>query len=135
MAVDQDKLNAFLGKAVGDIGAAMSANMVLLGDKLGLYKAMAKMGAVTPPELAKGTKTTERYIREWLGNQAAGGYVAYDPATGRYALPEEQAIALADESSPLFSSRRLSSNCRDLLGQSQNRAAVQDRKGPRMGPA
>ena len=102
MAVDQDKLNAFMGKAVGDIGAAMSANLVLLGDKLGLYKAMAKMGAVTPPELAKATKTTERYIREWLGNQAAGGYVTYDPGTGRYALPEEQAMALADESSPCF---------------------------------
>jgi len=102
MAVDQDKLNAFLGKAVGDIGAAMSANMVLLGDNLGLYKAMAKMGAVTPAELAKATKTTERYIREWLGNQAAGGYVTYDASSGRYTLPEEQAMALADEYSPCF---------------------------------
>lgn len=102
MSVDQDKLNAFLGKAVGDIGAAMSANMVLLGDKLGLYKAMSTMGAVTPTELAKATKTTERYIREWLGNQAAGGYVTYDPETERYTLPEEQAMALADESSPCF---------------------------------
>jgi SAM-dependent methyltransferase len=102
MPVDQDKLNAFLGKAVGDIGAAMSANMVLLGDRLGLYRAMAKMGAVTPSELAKATKTTERYVREWLGNQAAGGYVSYDPASGRYTLPEEQAVALADESSPCF---------------------------------
>jgi 2-polyprenyl-3-methyl-5-hydroxy-6-metoxy-1,4-benzoquinol methylase len=102
MMVDQDKLNAFLGKAVGDIGAAMSANMVLLGDKLGLYKAMATMGAITPAELAKATKTTERYVREWLGNQAAGGYVTYAPATGRYSLPAEQAMALADESSPCF---------------------------------
>ncbi|HEY5627575.1 MAG TPA: class I SAM-dependent methyltransferase [Nitrospira sp.] len=102
MSVDQDKLNAFVGKAVGDIGAAMSANMVLLGDKLGLYKAMSTMGAVTPTELAKATKTTERYIREWLGNQAAGGYVTYDPETERYTLPEEQAMALADESSPCF---------------------------------
>jgi 2-polyprenyl-3-methyl-5-hydroxy-6-metoxy-1,4-benzoquinol methylase len=102
MAVDQDKLNAFLGKALGDIGAAWSANMVLLGDKLGLYKAMARLGAVTPAELAKATKTAERYIREWLGNQAAGGYVTYDPATGRYTLPEEQASALADENSPCF---------------------------------
>lgn len=102
MAIDQDKLNSFLGKAVGDIGAAMSANMVLIGDKLGLYKGMAKMGSVTPAELAKATKTAERYIREWLGNQAAGGYVTYDPGTGRYALPEEQAMALADEGSPCF---------------------------------
>ncbi len=100
--MDQDKLNAFLGKAVGDIGAAMSANMVLLGDKLGLYKAMTKMGAVTPTELAKATKTAERYVREWLANQAAGGYVTYDQATGRYTLPDEQAMALADENSPCF---------------------------------
>jgi SAM-dependent methyltransferase len=102
MAIDQDKLNAFMGKAVEDIGAAMSANMVLLGDRLGLYKAMAKHGPVTPAELAKATKTTERYVREWLGNQAAGGYVTYDSETGRYTLPEEQVLALADENSPCF---------------------------------
>ena len=102
MAIDQDKLNEFMGKAIGDIGAALSANMVLLGDKLGLYKAMAMMGPVTPAELAKATKTAERYIREWLGNQAAGGYATYIAGTGRYRLPEEQAMALADESSPCF---------------------------------
>ena len=102
MAVNQDKLNEFLGKAVGDIGAAMSANLVLIGDRLGLYKAMAKMGPVTPAELAKATKTTERYVREWLSNQAAGGYVTYDATTGRFVLPPEQALALADETSPCF---------------------------------
>jgi len=102
MAVNPDKLNAFMGKAVDDIGAAMSANMVLLGDKLGLYKAMVNAGPVTPAELATVTRTTERYIREWLGNQAAGGYVTYEAETGRYHLPEEQAMALADESSPCF---------------------------------
>jgi SAM-dependent methyltransferase len=102
MSFDQDKLQEFLGKAIGDIGAAMSANMVLLGDRLGLYKAMAKMGAVTPAELAKATKTAERYVREWLGNQAAGGYITYDAASGRYTLPAEQAMALADEDSPCF---------------------------------
>jgi 2-polyprenyl-3-methyl-5-hydroxy-6-metoxy-1,4-benzoquinol methylase len=102
MAVNQDKLNEFLGKAVGDIGAAMSANLVLIGDRLGLYKGMAKMGPVTPAELAKATKTIERYVREWLSNQAAGGYVTYDAATGRFALPAEQAFALADEASPCF---------------------------------
>jgi SAM-dependent methyltransferase len=102
MLVNQDKLQEFLGKAIGDIGAAMSANMVLLGDRLGLYKAMAKMGAVTPAELAKTTKTAERYVREWLGNQAAGGYVTYDADSERYTLPAEQSMALADESSPCF---------------------------------
>ena len=87
MAVNPDKLNLFMGKAVGDIGAALSANMVLLGDKLGLYKAMAKSGPVTPAELAKATKTTERYVREWLGNQAAGGYVTYEAGTGSVHAP------------------------------------------------
>ncbi|HEV8329161.1 MAG TPA: hypothetical protein VGQ08_16915 [Nitrospiraceae bacterium] len=84
MAVNTDKLNAFMGKPVGDIGAALSDNMVPLGDKLGLYKTMAKVGPVTPAELAKATKTTERYVREWLGNQAAGGYVTYDAGTGQF---------------------------------------------------
>ena len=82
----------FIG-ALFAIGAAMSANMVLLGDKLGLYKSMAKMGMVTLVELAKATKTTKRDVREWLGNQAAGGYVTYDTSTGRYTIPEEQAVA------------------------------------------
>src|SRR5215510_570690 len=102
MVIDQEKLNEFLGKAIVDIGAAWSANMVLLGDKLGLYKEMVKLGAVIPADLATATGTAERYIREWLGNQAAGGYVTYDPATGRYTLPNEQAAALADEDSPYF---------------------------------
>jgi 2-polyprenyl-3-methyl-5-hydroxy-6-metoxy-1,4-benzoquinol methylase len=102
MGINEARLQEFMGKAVGDIGAAMSANMVLIGDRLGLYKAMAAKGPVTPAELAKATKTAERYVREWLGNQAAGGYVTYDATTGRYMLPPEQAAALADESSPFF---------------------------------
>src|SRR5271154_148031 len=101
-AIDETKLNDFMGKLVGDLGAAMSATMVLIGDKLGLYKAMAEAGAVTPAELAKLTGTVERYVREWLGSQAAGGYVTYDPAAGKYTLPPEQALALADSSSPVF---------------------------------
>jgi hypothetical protein len=72
MAVSPDKLNAFMGKAVGDIGAAMSANTVLLGDKLGLYKTMAKAGPVTPAELAKTTKTAERYVRDWRRHRRGG---------------------------------------------------------------
>jgi 2-polyprenyl-3-methyl-5-hydroxy-6-metoxy-1,4-benzoquinol methylase len=102
MNVDQDKLNAFLGKAVGDLGAAMSTAMVVIGDKLGLYKAMAALGPVTASELARRTETHERYVREWLDNQASGGYVTYDPETRRYTLPPEQAFCLADESSPAF---------------------------------
>jgi SAM-dependent methyltransferase len=102
VVINESKLHEFMGKAVGDIGAAMSAALVLIGDKLGLYKAMAHAGPMTSAELAKKTGTGERYIREWLANQAAGGYVTYDPAAGKYTLPEEQAFALADEGSPAF---------------------------------
>lgn len=102
MAVDKTKLKAFLDKAIGDIGAGMSAVLVLIGDQLGLYRAMADAGPLTPAELAARTGTVERYVREWLANQAAGGYVTYDPATGKYTLPEEQALALADETSDVF---------------------------------
>ncbi|HEY2732097.1 MAG TPA: class I SAM-dependent methyltransferase [Polyangia bacterium] len=101
-AIDEKKLNEFMGRAVGDIGAGISAALVVIGDKLGLYKAMASGGPVTSTELAARTETTERYVREWLNNQAAGGYVAYDAETRRYTLPPEQAMALADETSPAF---------------------------------
>jgi 2-polyprenyl-3-methyl-5-hydroxy-6-metoxy-1,4-benzoquinol methylase len=100
MSIDEKKLTDFLGKVVGDVGAAMSAALVVIGDKLGLYKAMAEGGSMTSVDLAHRTGTTERYVREWLNAQAAGGYVTYDPASGRFTLPPEQALALADESSP-----------------------------------
>ncbi|HVO31739.1 MAG TPA: class I SAM-dependent methyltransferase [bacterium] len=100
VVLDEAKLNEFLGRVVGDMGAAISAVMVRIGDRLGLYKALAAQGPATPAELAKRTSCAERYVREWLDNQASGGYVVYDPKTGRYALPPEQAAALADESSP-----------------------------------
>jgi len=100
MSIDEKKLNDFLGKVVGDVGAAMSAALVVIGDKLGLYKAMAENGPVTPADLARATGTTERYVREWLNAQAASGYVAYDAASGRFILPPEQAFALADDASP-----------------------------------
>ncbi|MBV9852468.1 MAG: methyltransferase domain-containing protein [Armatimonadetes bacterium] len=99
---DEAKLMAFLGRVVGDFGAAMSAALAHIGDKLGLYRAMAQAGPLTSAELAQRTGTAERYVREWLINQAAGGYIEYDPAAGRYHLPPEQAVALADEASPFF---------------------------------
>jgi 2-polyprenyl-3-methyl-5-hydroxy-6-metoxy-1,4-benzoquinol methylase len=102
MAIDQDKLHAFLGRAIVDFGATFSAALIRIGDKLGLYKALAKSGPQTPAELAKATGTAERYIREWLANQAAGGYVTYDPTNGKFYLSEEQAFTMADESSPVF---------------------------------
>ncbi|HVA37377.1 MAG TPA: methyltransferase domain-containing protein [Candidatus Dormibacteraeota bacterium] len=101
-AIDEARLNAFIERAIADAGAAMSASLVVIGDKLGLYRALHRGGAMTSSELAQATGTHERYVREWLQNQAAGGYLTYDPATGRYELPPEQALMLADESSPLF---------------------------------
>ncbi|MBY0290352.1 MAG: class I SAM-dependent methyltransferase [Mycobacteriaceae bacterium] len=100
MAVDEAKLNEFLGKAVGDLGAAMSATLILVGDRLGLYRELAK-GAVTSSQLAQRTGTDERYIREWLGNQGAGGYVEYDPASEEWSLSPEQALCLTDPNGPV----------------------------------
>lgn len=102
MAIDPDKLHEFLGKAIVDFGATFHAALIRIGDKLGLYKALAAGAPQTAAELAKRTGTVERYVREWLCNQAAGGYVSYDPASGRFHLSEEQAFGLADESSPVF---------------------------------
>ena len=101
--VDETKLKEFMGKVVNDLGATWSSVLVIIGDKLGLYKAMADSRPVSPEELASRTGTTERYIREWLANQAAGGYIVYDPKTTKYTLPPEQAMALANDSSPVFS--------------------------------
>src|SRR3954451_925791 len=100
MAVDEGKLNEFLAHAVGDLGAAMSAALMLVGDRLGLYRELAG-GALTPGELARRTGTHERYVREWLGNQGAGGYVQFDPASGEWSLSEEQALCLADPNGPV----------------------------------
>ncbi|MBF6023651.1 class I SAM-dependent methyltransferase [Lysobacter niastensis] len=100
MSINEDRLNQFLGHAVGDLGAAISAALMLVGDQLGLYKALAKR-PMTSGELARQTDTNERYVREWLGNQAAGGYVQYDAATDTYSLSEEQAACLADPHGPV----------------------------------
>ena len=91
---EQAKFDAFMGKAVMDMGAAMHAALIVIGDKLGLYKAMAGAGPLTPAELAAKTKTTERYVREWLNANAASGYVTYDAASKKFELPPEQAFAL-----------------------------------------
>jgi SAM-dependent methyltransferase len=100
MAIDEQRLNAFLGKAVVDLGAAVSAVLLQLGDELGLYRELAK-GPLTAAELASRTGTHERYIREWLSNQASGGYVDYDGATGKFFLNEEQALCLANPDGPV----------------------------------
>jgi len=100
--IDAAKLEAFMGQAVTDMSAIISAPLMLMGEKLGLYKAMAGAGPLSPAELAERAGVAERSVREWLANQAAGGYVSYDAATDRYTLPDEQALALADEDSPFY---------------------------------
>lgn len=102
MEVNTDKLNAFVGKMVGDLGAAMNASLMLLGDKLGLYRTLAAKGPMNASELANATGTSERYVREWLAAQAASGYVEYDAKSQKFSMLPEQALALADEDSPAF---------------------------------
>jgi 2-polyprenyl-3-methyl-5-hydroxy-6-metoxy-1,4-benzoquinol methylase len=101
-AVDQTVLQEFLGRAIGDLGATLSAALVVIGDRLGLYRAMAGGAPVTAEELASRTGTAPAYLRPWLANQAAGGYVEYDPASQAYSMTPEQALALADEDGPAF---------------------------------
>ncbi|MGA8593324.1 MAG: class I SAM-dependent methyltransferase, partial [Bryobacteraceae bacterium] len=99
--LDMDKLNAFIGQFLADLGAAVHTGMVVIGEKLGLYKALAG-GPMNSAELAARTQTDERYLREWLASQAAGGYVTYDEKTGRFSLSEEQAFTMAREDSPAY---------------------------------
>jgi len=100
-ALDMSKLNTFIGQFVTDLGAAVHAGLVVIGEKLGLYKALAE-GPMTPVELAAKTKTDERYLREWLSSQAAGGYVTYDAKTGKFSLTQEQIFTLATQDSPAY---------------------------------
>ena len=101
MAIDEAKLNAFMGRFVGDLGAVMHAATIVVGDQLGLYKRLAD-GPADVETLARLTETDPRYLREWLSAQAASGYVEYDPASQRFSLSEEQAMALTQEGSPAF---------------------------------
>jgi len=100
-AINMDKLNAFIGQFVTDLGASVHAGMVVIGEKLGLYKALAAH-PMSPAELAARTETDERYVREWLASQAAGGYITYDNKTGEFSLSDEQAFTLANEDSPAY---------------------------------
>jgi hypothetical protein len=107
--IDNELLQDFLGKVMSDLGGAYSAVLVYVGDKLGLYRAMAKShegggaGSMTSEELALKTGTVERCVREWLANQTAGGYIKYDPLTRKYSLPKEHAMVLVDENSTVYS--------------------------------
>lgn len=99
--VDMEKLNAFIGRFVADLGASAHAGMVVIGEKLGLYKSLAAR-PMTSKELASDTHTDERYVREWLASQAAGGYITYDEKSGKFSLNREQAFTLANEESPAY---------------------------------
>jgi SAM-dependent methyltransferase len=102
VAIDGDKLMGLVFKAVDEVGATLNAALVVMGDRLGYYQALADDGPATPGELAERTNTSEHYTREWLNAQAAGGYVEYDSSTGTYTLPPEQTVALTDPSSPAY---------------------------------
>jgi len=99
--LDMNKLNAFICQFVTDLGATVHTGMVVIGEKLGLYKALAG-NPMTSAQLAAKTKTDERYLREWLASQAAGGYITYDEKTDKFSLDEEQAFTLATEDSPAY---------------------------------
>lgn len=100
--INEEKLNTFIGQAVGDLAAGFGGVMVSLGHKSGLYRAMKDAGPLTASALAERAGCAERYVREWLNSQAAGGYVVYDASMDSYELPAEQAMVLADEASPCF---------------------------------
>jgi SAM-dependent methyltransferase len=100
--IDQTKLDVLLGRAIGDISAGYGGVMISIGNRLGLYKAMAGAGPLTSHELASRTRCAERYVREWLNSQVAGGYVSYHSISDSYELTPEQAFVLADEDSPVF---------------------------------
>ena len=121
--VDPEKLMAFVFRAVEEAGAALNCALVVMGDRLGYYRSLAGHGPSTPAELAECTDTDEHYAREWLNAQAAGSFVTYDPATGRYQLPPEHAVALTDETSPAFCHRPVP----DRAGNHQRRK--QDHRG------
>ena len=100
--IDQERLDAFLGRALQDLSAGYGGAMVSLGNRLGLYRAMAGAGPLSPRELATRAGCAERYVTEWLNSQVAGGYVDYHPVSGTYELSPEQALVLADDTSPVF---------------------------------
>lgn len=101
--VDQNKIQQFMNKAVGDIAGSSTAMLVIIGERLGLYRSMVQANSpISVKELAGKTGTVERLVSEWLANQVASGYIEYDPSSRKYKLPQEHALALADENSPIY---------------------------------
>jgi hypothetical protein len=100
--MDEAKLHAFIGQMVGDLGGAASVAMVRMGDALGLYKTLHEKGSMTCEELAKAAGVNARYLREWLSHQSASNYLVYEPASGKFTLPAEQAMVFTVEDSPVY---------------------------------
>ena len=130
-AVDEARIEAFIGRVVDEIGAALNVPLTVIGDRLGLYRAMADSAPVSPAELAERTRTHERYVREWLAAQAAGGYVEHDPEAGTYLLPAEHAAVLADETSAVYQGGMFQSASAAILA--QDRVADRFRTGDGLG--
>ncbi len=107
---EESKVQQFIKMTLNDIGAALNSVLVVMGDKIRLYKTMAEAGPLTSADLAKKTGTNERYVREWLAVQVCSGYITYDTHTKLYTLPKEQALVLADENSTYFYSRYISTS-------------------------
>jgi len=129
MTVDTGKLEAFMGKMLGDVGAAIGTSLMLIGDKLGLYKALSAGGAMDARELAHKTGTAERYVTEWLSAQAASGYVDYDPGSGKFSMGPEQTMVFADEESPVFMGAVADLVAATVLDEPKISAAFQSGKG------
>src|SRR5262245_64630149 len=104
--LDESKLDAFVGRFLGDLGTALHLPTVLVGDRLGLYRAMATGEPMTPAAVAEQTGTNERYVAEWLAAQAAAGYMEYDATAGSFRLPREHAALLIDQGAPVFIDRK-----------------------------
>jgi hypothetical protein len=134
-AVDTAKLQAFMDKMVGDMSAAMSGALVLIGDKLGLYRSLATDGAATSAELAERTETAERYVREWLAAQAAAGYVAYDKRSGRFSMTPEQGDGACPGIEPRLCRRRVRGDRGDLSGRAEGHGRLPQRQGHRLARA
>ncbi len=122
-----------IGRAVADLSAGYGGVMVSLGNRLGLYKAMAGAGPISARELATRANCAERYVREWLNSQAAGGYVAYHAVSGTYELTPEQAFVLANEDSPVFIPIAWNTSGIDVGGRRQGRGGIPHRQGHRLG--
>jgi SAM-dependent methyltransferase len=128
-APDEQVLEELLGRVIGDLGATMSAPLVVIGDRLGLYRAIANGGSATAEELAEWTGTSPVYLKPWLANQAAGGYLTYDPQDERYGMTPEQVAVLADEASPAF----FAASFELALGALRDTVAIQERFGTGVG--